>query len=163
MGNGFYANPGSCAEVVSEYAPRFGGAGLPSPFLACRQVAWVELEAGNELHARLLYGETLQPGATTAERLLARVPKAPAGAAPAPVVVSSFPYGEPWPRTVGYRVPHRRNRRLAATVVAAAGLLSVLSSLSEPVADRLSALRQWLPLAVPQAARRCSPLWAASG
>ena len=152
VGNGFYANAGCCAEVVREYAPRFGGAGLPSPFLASRQIAWVELEAGNELHARLLYGEVLVPGATAAERLLARVPGAGAGSVPVPVVVSSFPHGEPWPRVVGYRVPHRRTRRLAALVVAAAGLVSVLSALSGPVANRLRALRQVLPLAVPQAA-----------
>ena len=75
VGAGFYANAGSCGDIVSEYAPRFGGLGLPSPFLAARQVSWVELEAGNELHARLLYGHVLLPGSTWAERKLARVPR----------------------------------------------------------------------------------------
>jgi lysylphosphatidylglycerol synthetase-like protein (DUF2156 family) len=180
LGPGFYANAGCCADVVSEYAPRLGGVGLPSPFLGSRQMAWVELEAGNKLHARLLYGQLLLPGATWAERALARVQRPPQEASadgatqdlsgplatarpgvpssrarpagPAPVVVASFPHGGPWPLLASYPMPHRRTRRLAALVVAAAGFLSLVSALSAPVAHRLSALRQILPLAVPQAA-----------
>jgi len=210
VGPGFYANPGCCGDVVSEHPPRFGGAGLPSPFLGTRQVAWVEIDAGNELHTRLLYGQVLLPGATVAERLLARAraprpagsgrpasqPSQPGTAAggvtagevaaggvtagevaaggvtaggvtagevaprggpigpavPTPAVVASFPHGQSWPQVPGHNVPHRRTRRFAAVVVAAAGFLSVLATLSAPAAQRLSALRQVLPLAVPQTA-----------
>lgn len=174
-GNGFYANAGGCGQVVREYRPRFAGLGLPSPFLASCQVAWVELEAGNELHVRLLHGEVLEPGATAAERLFARAPDlqappprpsrlpgrqqglAPVAAhrpppGPVPVVVGRFPHGQSWPRVVAYKVPHRRTRRVAAAVVAAAGVLSLLSALAGGVAHRLRALNQVLPLAVPQAA-----------
>jgi lysylphosphatidylglycerol synthetase-like protein (DUF2156 family) len=179
VGDGFYANAGSCSEVVSEYLPRLGGLGLPSPFLASLQVSWVELEAGNELHARLLYGSTLSSGATAAERLLARVPSpeppSPAGGSddglvstpearrsvmpwrrqvppPVPVVAASFPHGQAWPRQVSFAVPHRRTRRWAALVVAAAGLVSLLSAVAGSVAHRLRLVSQVLPLAVPQAA-----------
>ena len=45
---------------------------MPSLFLAHRQVAWVELEAGNELHVRLLHAGQVLPGTTLIERLVAR-------------------------------------------------------------------------------------------
>ncbi|MGA3219675.1 MAG: phosphatidylglycerol lysyltransferase domain-containing protein [Acidimicrobiales bacterium] len=147
VGSGFYANAGCCGDVVSEYPPHGAGLGLPSAFLATRQLAWMELETGNELHARLLYGQVLLPGATLAERLLTGVP-----VLPWPVVVASFPHGRSWPAVSGRVVPHRRSRRLAALVVAAAGFLSLVSDLSAPVAHHLNVLRQLLPLAVPQAA-----------
>ncbi len=147
VGTGFYANAGCCGDVVSEYAPRGASLGLPSAFLAARQLAWIELETGNELHARLLYAQVLLPGATVAERLLTRAP-----VLPRPVVVASFPHGKPWPAVPGRTVPHRRSRRMASLVVAAAGFLSLVSDLSAPVAHHLNVLRQFLPLAVPQAA-----------
>jgi lysylphosphatidylglycerol synthetase-like protein (DUF2156 family) len=147
VGNGFYANAGCCGEVVSEYAPYGVSLGLPSAFLATRQLAWTELETGNELHARLLFSQVLLPGATLGERLLTRVP-----VLAAPLVVASFPHGPPWPAVPGRVVLHRRSRRLAALVVAAAGFVSLVSDLSAPVAHHLNVLRQFLPLAVPQAA-----------
>ena len=154
---GFYANPGCCCEVVTEAVPRFGGLGLPSPFLGARCAGWVELEAGNELHARLLHGEVALAGATLAERLLARQTGGRANAhasqgRPKPVVIASFPHGSAWPAALSYRVKHRGARRLAAVVVAAAGFLSLVSSMSQPLAQRLAVLRRLLPLAVPQAA-----------
>ena len=63
-----------------------------------------------------------------------------------------FPQRAPWPAVPGRVVPHRRSRRLAALVVAAAGFVSLVSDLSAPVAHHLNVLRQLLPLAVPQAA-----------
>jgi lysylphosphatidylglycerol synthetase-like protein (DUF2156 family) len=147
---GFYGNAGCCRDLVTECAPRFGGLGLPSPFLGFRQLSWVELEAGQELHARLLYGRVSLPGATIAERFLARVPRVPG--TPIPVVVASLPHGQPWPTAPGYPAPHRRARRWAALFVVVTGFLSLVSALSAPVAQRLSVLREFLPLAVPQAA-----------
>jgi lysylphosphatidylglycerol synthetase-like protein (DUF2156 family) len=179
LARGFYASPGACADIVREWSPRFGGLGLPSPFLAARQLAWVELEAGTTLHARLLVGQSLLPGATWAERLVARpptggaLPGMPGGPpadgagvtgpaqvarAPHPVVVASYPNGPEWPEVGGYRPPHRGPRRLAALVVALAGLISVVSSLSDPLADRLKIVSRYVPLAVPQAAGALSVL-----
>ena len=147
LGTGFYANAGCCGEVVSEYGPRLAGLGLPSAFLGTRQLSWLELETGNELHARLLHGQSLTSGATLAERVLTRAP-----VPTPPVVVASFPNGPWWPTMPGREVPHRRSRRLAALVVAMAGFLSLVSDLSAPVAHRLNVLRQIFPMAVPQAA-----------
>lgn len=171
-GGGFYANAGSCADIVTECPVKLAALGLPAPFLEVRQMSWVELEAGNELHARLLVGQVLLPGVTVAERLLARLPSpSPATGdhvrggplrpvakarravpAPVPVVVATYPKGPVWPQVASHQVPHRRTRRLAALVVAAAGFFSVVSTLSRPIAARLDVVRQFVPLAVPQAA-----------
>src|SRR6202035_5801457 len=72
LGPGFYANTGAACEVVSETPSRLDSVGMPSLFLAHRQVAWIELEAGNELHVRLFYGRQDGPGSSLLERLLAR-------------------------------------------------------------------------------------------
>jgi lysylphosphatidylglycerol synthetase-like protein (DUF2156 family) len=161
---GFYANPGCCTAVVTETAPRFGGLGLPSPFMAFHQVGWVELEVGNELHARLLHGELAFAGATIAERFLVRqgcwgrAKARTQRVMPSPVVVASYPYGPAWPAAPNYRAPHRRVRRLAALFVSVAGLLSLVSSLSTPLRDHLTVLRRFVPLVVPQAAGALSVL-----
>jgi lysylphosphatidylglycerol synthetase-like protein (DUF2156 family) len=148
---GFYANAGCCSQVVTECPPRLAALGLPSPFLAFRQVSWLELEAGNDLHARLLFAQALQPGATRAEKLLA--PGQAVGPL-LPAVVASHPHGPVWPPAGSRQVPalHRRARRAAASVVALAGFISVVSALSRPIAARLDAVRRFVPLVVPQAA-----------
>jgi len=160
---GFYANPGCCSEVVTEVPPAFGGLGLPAPFLAKRQVGWVEVEGGNDLHARLLHCEVALAGATLAERLLARRAGLSTGqlaggrrsarrSRPHPELVASFPLGPSWPPTPLRSAPHRRARRVAALVVAAAGFFSLVVALSAPLAHRLRLVRQFVPLVVPQAA-----------
>jgi lysylphosphatidylglycerol synthetase-like protein (DUF2156 family) len=161
---GFYANPGCCGDVVSEVPPRLGGFGLPSPFLAKRHIGWVELEAGNEMHARLLHGELAMAGATLAERFLARRPDLPAeehrgrwrsspkGSGPRPQVMASFPLGPSWPALSVRHALHRRARRMASLVVGLAGFMSLVVALSAPLAHRLRLLRQFVPLVVPQAA-----------
>ncbi|HTV11545.1 MAG TPA: phosphatidylglycerol lysyltransferase domain-containing protein [Acidimicrobiales bacterium] len=158
LGSGFYANPGCCAEVVTEYPSRLAGAGLPSPFLACSRSGWVELEAGNELHARLLCSEAPLGGATFLERLLAKGLSRAATFArrshrsPTPALIASLPHGQEWPREASYPPPERRTRRIAALVVTAAGLVSLLAAVAGPVAHRLRAISRLMPLAVPQAA-----------
>ncbi len=72
LGQGFYANAGCGTEVVSEVPSRVPGLGLPSVFLGHRDLGWVELEAGNDLHVRLLHGRQDLPGATLIERAMAR-------------------------------------------------------------------------------------------
>lgn len=167
-GAGFYASTGSFGDVVKEYLPKVARTALPSMFLASRQASWVELESGNELHARLLYGEALLPGASLAERLLARPVgsrPAPDGASrpaaevqlragePVPALVATYPNGPQWPpEAVRYPSSQVRTRRTAALVVVAAGLLSVLSAVAGPVAHRLRIVSELVPLAVPQAA-----------
>lgn len=153
LGAGFYANAGCVGEVVSEVAARLPGLGLPSVFLAHRQAAWVELEAGNELHVRLIHGRVDLPGATLLERLAAdRGADAIASKELRPVVVATFPQGDSWPPAPSDLPRRRRIRRVASAVVALAGFATLVSSLSDPLHDRLKVLERLFPIAVPETA-----------
>ena len=147
LGTGFYANVGSGSEVVEEVPTRFGGAGTPPIFLAHRQLGWVELEAGAELHARLLYGRTDLPGATLWERLLAQTrPQADLR----PSVVGSYPQGVSWPPTSDPARRTRRIRRWGAFLLTLAAVLNLVSSFTPPLRGRLQEILRLVPLAVPQ-------------
>lgn len=160
LGGGFYANTGYAAEVVSESPARLESLGAPSLFLAHRQVAWVEIEAGHELHVRLLHERRYLPGATVIERLLVRRDGETRETAtddatygdPQPIVVATFPHGASWPAPVAVDRRVRRVRRWAAGLVAGAGVLSLMSAFLAPMRQRLSDLLHFVPLAVPQAA-----------
>ena len=152
LGKGFYANAGCGSEVVTEYPTRVPGLGLPSVFLGHRQLAWVELEAGNDLHVRLLHARQDLPGATLAEQLLAERTVAPTTGDMRAEVAATWPQGAEWPRRPSPVSRDRRVRRLAAAVVFAAGFLSLLSALSQPLRDRLDVLRELFPTAIPETA-----------
>ncbi len=153
LGDGFYANAGCVSEVVSEVGARFPGLGLPPVFLAHRQAAWIELEAGAELHVRLIHGRVDLPGAALLERLAAdRGPDTVAAKDLRPEVVATFPRGESWPPPISDLPGRRRARRIAAAIVAIAGFATLVSSLSDPVHDRLQILQRMFPVAVPETA-----------
>jgi hypothetical protein len=143
---GFYANCGCATEVVDELGGRLG---LPPVFLARRELSWVELEAGAELHVRLLRAVLDLPDGSLLERLLARREEA---GSPRPVVVATFPQGESWPPVADPGPRLRRVRRAAATAIALAGALDLGSALTPPLRERLGAIERFVPLAVPQAA-----------
>lgn len=151
LGQGFYANAGTCADVVSEYPSRLPGLGLPTVFMAHRTVSWVELEAGNDLHARLLFGCEDLPGASVVERLLAAKEQSPTGEL-RPAVVATFPGGGAWPPPASTVRRDRLVRRGAAVLLVAVGFLSLVSSVSDPLADRLHLIRDLFPTAVPETA-----------
>ena len=152
LGAGFFAGAGAGADVVTEYPNRLPGLGLPSVFLAHRTLSWVELEAGNDLHARLFHARQDLPGAALVERLLASRDVDPSPGELRPEVVATFPHGEAWPRPVPLGRRDRRVRRVAAAMLVVVGFLSLVSSMSDPVNDRLQLLRHIFPLAVPQTA-----------
>lgn len=147
MGDGFHANTGCLHEVVLESETYLS---LPTVFLPHRQLSWVELEAGAELHVRVLHARTVMPGATRLERLAARNP--PVTDDHHPTVVATFPAGPSWPPQVdpGHRL--RRIRRWSATFIGVAGLLDVVSALTPPLSDRIRVVTRLVPLAVPEAA-----------
>ncbi|HLY84241.1 MAG TPA: phosphatidylglycerol lysyltransferase domain-containing protein, partial [Acidimicrobiales bacterium] len=155
LGPGFYANAGCASEVVSETPSRLVNVGMPSLFLAHRQVSWVELEAGNELHVRLLHARQDLPGATLIERLMAqRDPETDTAKRKElhPRVAATFPQGASWPSPVDTTVQLRRIRRRAATLVGIAGIVSLVSAFIQPVERRLQVLLKLIPLVVPETA-----------
>jgi lysylphosphatidylglycerol synthetase-like protein (DUF2156 family) len=153
LGTGFYANAGAGSDVVTEYPSRVPGLGLPSVFLAHRILSWVELEAGNDLHVRLLHARQDLPGAGLVERLMANrvVSSAPPGELRA-TVVATFPQGEAWPRSGSAELRDRRVRRVASALLVVVGFISLVSAMSDPVRDRLDILRRLFPMVVPETA-----------
>jgi lysylphosphatidylglycerol synthetase-like protein (DUF2156 family) len=146
LGTGFYGNCGCAAEVVGDADARLG---LPPVFLSSRELSWIEVEAGAEMHVRLLESHLDLPGGSWIERLVAR---RSGDGDPAPVVRASFPQGESWPPVYDPGPALKRTRRIGAAAIALAGLLDLLSALTPPVGARLHFLTQLVPLAVPQTA-----------
>ncbi len=152
LGHGFYANAGAGADVVTEYPCRIAGIGLPSVFLGHRILAWVELEAGNDLHVRLLHARQDLPGSSFIERIMAKREPISGPSDLRADVVATFPQGQAWPRPQSRERHDRRVRRLAAAVMIAVGFLSLVSAMSDPIRDRLDDLRELFPLYIPQTA-----------
>jgi len=152
LGGGFYANAGAVAELVTELPCRMPSLGLPSIFLPRRLISWVEIEAGNELHVRLLFGQQLLPGATLVERALVRRDLPSCAGELRAQVVASLPGGGSWPPPPDRHRHHHRVRRASAAVSFAMGFISLVSAVSDPLRDRLDLLRSLFPLYVPQAA-----------
>jgi len=147
VGTGFYANSGACGEVVEERDSRLG---LPPVFVHIQQVSWVEIEAGAQVHARLLLARNYLRPATLLERFAAgRLPRN----AGAPAVVASFPGGLVWPRVADQAKSLRRVRRLAAAGIALLGLADLVSAVVPPqVRGRLHPVLGYIPLGVSEAA-----------
>lgn len=149
LGTGFFASTGATGVVVDEHPGRLG---LPPVFLPHRQLSWVELETGAQLHARLLLARGDEPGASLLERLAARCPPT---ASTLPSVVASYPQGGSWPLAPDLQVLRRRSRRVrrwAATALALAGAVDIVSATIPPLRDRLRLVLHVLPVGVPQAA-----------
>jgi lysylphosphatidylglycerol synthetase-like protein (DUF2156 family) len=149
LGSGFFANAGATGEIVEEHHGRLG---MLPVFLACRQLAWIELETGAELHARLLLSRAELPGATVLERLAARDRPPPA---PHQSVVAAWPRGGSWPPAPDLGAVRRRSRRVrrwAAGAIAVAGAVDLLGAITPPLRGRLHLVVQFLPYAATQAA-----------
>src|SRR5581483_11230272 len=146
LGRGFYANAGVSGSRLRPRAARFG---LPPVYVAERTVSWIELEAGADLHVRLVRAQVDEPGNTLLERLAVRPGPEPS---PRPSVVASFPGGADWPPLVSGEASRRRTRRITGSVIAATGVLNLASAITPPLHGRLELLRDLFPMAVPQTA-----------
>jgi len=148
VGSGsFYANCGSGGRIVERIEAH---AGLPPVFAEQLHCSWIELEAGAELHVRLWHGARDLPTSSWLERIAARR-RRPRTAWP-PAVVASHPGTVTWPSAGDATARRRRTRRIAATVIALAGVLDLSSAITVPLASRLDALERFAPIAVPETA-----------
>lgn len=150
---GFLARPGGCTEVVREHP---GVVGLPPTFLEHRQVSWLEIETGAELHVRLVLGDAVLPAATSLERVATGEPvrkgRRPGGEVH-PEIVSAWPGGTNWPPPpdlAGRRRHDRGMRRLTAIAIFVAGLVDVLVAVTPPLRGHLRFLQQVVPLSAAQ-------------
>ncbi len=141
VGKGFFANTGACSTVVEERRALFG---LPPVFVPSEQISFVTVEGGADVHARLTVSRQQKQAGTVLERLAA-------GPRPAPLdtaVVGSFP-GHSWPAIDDPTRHHRLVRRLVAALVAAVGVLDIVSALVPPnVRGRLHPYLGYVPLGV---------------
>ncbi len=140
LGRGFFANTGACGEVVEE---RKAILGMPPVFVHERQVSFVEIEAGAEVHCRLLLARHEEAAATVAERLLVGRRRAPLELS----VVAAFPNGLSWPTVQDPIRRHRPVRRVAAAIVGLVGLADLVSALVPyQVRGRLHPYLGYVPL-----------------
>ncbi len=149
LDSGFFACAGTTGELVEEHPARLG---MLPVFLHHQQLAWVELETGAELHARLLLTRLDQPPVTLLERIAA---KAQHTRDLHPVVVAACPQGESWPPPPdlgSVRNRSRRVRRWAAAAIFLAGALDLLYALTPSLRSRLHLVLEILPLGATQAA-----------
>src|SRR5207248_7889909 len=100
-----------------------------------------ELEAGADLHVRLVRGRQPMPAGSTLERLNVRRQVADAR----PGVVASLPGGAVWPPPADRAGHRRRVRARAATAIAIVGLLNLVSAVMPPLLQRLHWLRSIVP------------------
>ena len=156
LGTGFFASPGACGELVREHPGRFG---LPPVFVHHCQVGWLELEAGSDLHARLLLADAVLPASSPYERLCAAdvaiVRREPAGGV-RPELVASWLLGSSWPvpsAEAADRTTTRRVRRLTAAAIFTAGVMDLLEAVRPPRAGHLRLVEQLLSIGDVQAAR----------
>jgi lysylphosphatidylglycerol synthetase-like protein (DUF2156 family) len=146
---GVFACAGAAGEVVEEHPGRFG---MLPVFLHCRQLSWVELETGAELHARLLLARSEITAATLLERVAARDQRVHDHH---PVVVAAYPRGASWPPGPNLHAVRRRSRRVrrwSSGAIAFAGVADLLSAVTPPLRGRLHFVLQVLPLAATQTA-----------
>ena len=146
---GVFACTGAAGEVVEEHPGRLG---MLPVFLPCRQLSWVELETGADLHVRLLMSRSEIAPATVLERIAARDRRIHEHH---PVVVAAYPRGASWPPGPDLHAVRRRSRRVrrwASGAIAFAGVVDLLSAVTPPLRDRLHVVLHVLPLEATQAA-----------
>lgn len=145
-GGAFYANCGTAGRTVDRVETR---GGLPAVYAARLRCSWVELEAGSELRARLWHGARDLPERTFLERMASREHMR---ACWPPAEVAEHPGTVTWPSAGDATALRRRTRRLGAAAIAFAGVISLASAVTVPVASRLTALGRFAPIEVPEAA-----------
>ncbi|NNN03984.1 MAG: DUF2156 domain-containing protein [Acidimicrobiaceae bacterium] len=151
LDRGVCATPGPSREVWIEREGRFA---LPSVFTPVERVGIIEVEAARDVQVRLLGGQSRSARARPLERLVAGSPFQPA---PPEVTspIGQWPGGAPFPLALERLADQRRQRsvrRWSSGLILVAGLIDVVTTVSTPLRNRLSALRGLLPLGVAQGA-----------
>ena len=144
VGNGFYANTGSgTASVVC----RRSRLRLPHPFVTVHRFSYVEIRGASLLELKLFLREVPVQSPVLLERLALARSNVDLSTT---TMVASLPIGPTWPLDEGVLerwVLRRRNRQVAAAVLAVSGALNVVFA----VLWRIRGTRtvdHWLPFGV---------------
>ncbi len=143
-GGAFYANCGTAGRTVDRVEPR---GGLPAVYAARLRCSWIELEAGSELRARLWHGARDLPERTFLERIGSRERMRSCWP---PSEVAEHPGTVTWPSAGDATACRRHTRRIGAAAIAFAGVLSLASAVTLPIASRLDALGRFAPIEIPE-------------
>jgi lysylphosphatidylglycerol synthetase-like protein (DUF2156 family) len=146
VGPGFYCNVGASSETVSEFRARFG---FPTIFLREQKTSWLEMEVDEVITAQLFAAAKRSERATALERIVLRERDETKESVRQ---VAEYPSLISWPPRAHPSVKLRKVRRTAAAAIAIAGIVDVLSATTPPLRYRLSAIDQYIPLAVSQTA-----------
>ncbi|MBS1848321.1 MAG: DUF2156 domain-containing protein, partial [Actinobacteria bacterium] len=146
LGPGFYANAGTCGPLATTREGRFG---VPDVWVVEDRWSWIEVEAGADVAVRLNLARRQPPTTTLTERLLGRRQSEVSGRAE---IVAAWPSGNDWPVPVPIDGARRRARRIGSLAIAIAGAMNLASAVIPPFHDRLEAVRDFVPLAISQAA-----------
>lgn len=145
--HGFFASTGACAEIVTEHRSRLA---LPPVFLHQRQHCGVELEAGADVHARLVRARVDLPAGTLLERLASGQRRRTEHE---PAVIASYPSGSNWPPLTDLAPRLKLVRRVASVAVAVLGLFDLVSAVVPPlVRGRLHPILHYVPLGLAETA-----------
>jgi lysylphosphatidylglycerol synthetase-like protein (DUF2156 family) len=150
--DGFCAAPGATSEVVREFPGRFG---FPAAFLSRRAAGILELEAGTDVHARLLLGDEALFGATLLERVASKARRRDALSSLRVTLAASWPHGDRWPRDPDAMDRQRRQRivrRSAGGALVIGGLANVAVAVHPPLRSHLHAMLRIVPVGVAQSA-----------
>ena len=142
LGPGWFAHPGRSGSTATKHRSRFG---LPDVFVASSVVSWIEMEAGADLHVRVVEGCREERPATWIARRLARSNDLPV----VPAQVAELAPGVVWPTPMNPLAARESTRRRASAFIAVCGALNVLSAVTPPFSDRLSLVRHVIPVGVP--------------
>ena len=141
----FYANTGCNTTALDELPARVGFAPVSR---SARRSGWVELEAGADLHVELWLAHVPTTPLTRRQRLIVRPhPELPVR----PEMVASLTAHQVWPKPSPV-ADGRGVRRVAATAIAAVGIVNLISALTPPMRNRLAGISRVAPFAVPVSA-----------
>ena len=146
LGVGWYANPGALGTSTG---PRDTSFGLPPVFASSSEWSWMEIEAGSELHVKLVAARRDDMPITFVERLATRIRRdIPA----LPSTVATLAPGIVWPLPPDPFRRLNRTRRVGAWGLTVLGLVDIISAITPPLRARLSDVRKIIPLGGPSVA-----------
>ena len=146
LGNGFFSCVGSISLIYSENSSIFG---LPSVFRPKLQATWVEIEAGANIHVRLIdQSRYLKPESLVEKILISRAELKNQSRGQ----VAFYPDGNDYLEQKSPFIKQRMHRRLASLAIFLVGAVNLASALTPPIRSRLHLIEKFIPISVSKTA-----------
>lgn len=146
LGSGFFSCAGSVSLIYSENSSIFG---LPSVFRPKLQATWIEIEAGANIHVRLMdHSRYLKPESVIEKILISRAEVKSQSRGQ----IASYPYGNDYLEQRSPVLKQRMHRRRASLAIFLVGALNLASALTPPIRSRLHLIEKFIPISVSKTA-----------